>query len=212
MTSRVPHARTSSGDPETGVTIADLQRAHVPAVAQLHAEALAGDFLPTLGPAFLRTMYDGMLALGLVFGFVAMDGSEVFGVIVGTTDGRALFRRLAGRRFVPLAWRVTRALLGQPSLIRQTLETFLYPSKEGANTPPAELLFIAVNHAHRGRGIGEALVARLEEAMRARGVLRYKVTVLQQNERANRFYRRLGFERRSQFRLYGKTWNLHVRE
>ncbi len=194
------------------VNIVELKRVHVPAIAQIHCAALAGDFLPSLGPSFLRTMYDGMTELGLGFGFVAMDADQVAGFVVGTVNSRSLFKQLIARRFFQFAWQVGVALVRRPTLMARTLETFFYPSKEGDDTPPAELLVIAVDEKYRGQKIGAALVKRLDAAMRQRGVTRYKVTAFAENNGANRFYEQLGFSPASHFVMYGKAWNLYRRE
>jgi ribosomal protein S18 acetylase RimI-like enzyme len=193
----------------TDVVFVDLAAEHVPAVAALHRESLAGDFLPSLGQRFLEVLYTGMLDLALGWGVVALDGQSPVGFVLATPDSRLLFRRLIRRRALPLALAVGRSLLRSPSLVRPTLETFLYPSREGHEGPPAELLVIAVRGERRGDGVGAGLVRRLDEAMASRGVSSYKVTVLGRNEGANRFYRRNGFESAAAFTMYGQTWNLY---
>jgi ribosomal protein S18 acetylase RimI-like enzyme len=140
------------------------------------------------------------------------DRDNVVGFVVATYDSRSLFRQLIFRRFPQLAARVALALVRQPTLVRSTLETFLYPSKEGPDTPAAELLVIAVDKAHRSQGIGAALVRRLDEDMRARNIDRYKVTVLAENVAASRFYDRLGFAVTHGFNMYGKRWSLLVQD
>jgi len=195
------------------VKLVALQPAHVTAIARLHAEALAGDFLPSLGPAFLTTLYRGILELNLGFGFVAPGTAEdIAGFVIATDDSRSLFRKLITRRFFRLTWQVGVALLHHPRLVVRSVETFLYPSKEGTHTPAAELLVIAVNAGDRNKGIGVALVECLDESMHQRKIARYKVTVLAANEAAQRFYRRLGFVLATQFVMYGRPWNLFVRE
>jgi ribosomal protein S18 acetylase RimI-like enzyme len=64
---------------------------------------------------------------------------------------------------------------------------------------------LAVDPAHEGRGIGQALMEALIEEARARGGLRMTLRVFAANERARRLYERLGFERegilRGEFRI-----------
>lgn len=56
-----------------------------------------------------------------------------------------------------------------------------------------ELLLIAVDPAHRGRGIGSALLGRFLGAARTRGVTRLFLEMREGN-RAEALYRRYGFE------------------
>jgi len=154
-----------------------------------------------------------MLELDAAFGFVTpLDADDVSGFVIASFDSRTLFSRVIARRFFRLTAAVATAMLRQPSLISHVVETFFYPSKEGKDMPSAELLVIAVRSEDRSKGIGAALIGRLDEAMRQRKVSGYKVTVSAANETAQRFYRKLGFVLTSDFIMYRNTWNVFVRE
>ena len=58
----------------------------------------------------------------------------------------------------------------------------------------AELFSLVVTPAERGRGVGQALLTTLDEALAARGIEDVVVAVMCGNEGAMRFYRRAGFE------------------
>ena len=60
--------------------------------------------------------------------------------------------------------------------------------------PIARVTTIVVDHGARGRGIGRALLARLEERARARGCDRIDLTSRYDREGAAPFYRRMAFE------------------
>jgi len=199
--------------------ILPMQRSHAGAVARIHANALAGDFLPSLGVNFLRVFYEGALDQAAGFGFVHVEGGESSredlrpcGFVFGSEDTHALFRRVMSSRMLSLGLAAVPAALRRPLLLRNVAETFLYPSKEGQSPHQAELVVIGVDAALRSRRIGEALVGELNRAFRKHGVLAYKVTVLQSNQGANRFYQRLGFQFSFEFILYGKKWNLYTCE
>lgn len=61
--------------------------------------------------------------------------------------------------------------------------------------PAAELSKVYVRQRHHGAGVAQALVASSVDAARARGAATIWLGVNQQNERANRFYAKAGFER-----------------
>jgi len=193
------------------MSIEPLAAAHAPRIAEIHAEALAGDFLPSLGVRFLIALYRAILDLRLGFGFVAVDAGQVVGFVLASADTSALFRRALLRRGPALAWGLLPALLRRPALIGNLLQTFAYPQREGNVDAPAELVVIAVDAARRNSGVGAALCRALDEDFARRGVARYKVTVNADNAGANRFYRRLGFESAYSFTLYGRQWNLYTR-
>jgi ribosomal protein S18 acetylase RimI-like enzyme len=193
------------------MTIAKLRVDHAARVADIHARALAGDFLPSLGVGFLTELYRGILGLGLGFGFATLVDNRVAGFVLASEDTSALFRTVLRRRAIPLGLRLAPALLRRPSLVRNIIETFTYPQHESAVPVSAELVVIAVDTAQRGAGIGAALCSALDADFRRRGITRYKVTVNQSNDGANRFYKRQGFELAHAFTLYGRAWNLYTR-
>ncbi|MCE9591590.1 MAG: GNAT family N-acetyltransferase [Planctomycetes bacterium] len=185
---------------------------HAGAAADLHIEALRGDFLPTLGARFLRTFYRGALGSGAAFGLVEEEQGCPVGFVLGGEDTSVLFRKVLASSMIPLAWAMLPALLRHPGLILRVFETFLYPSREGTVPQKAELIVIAVAAGRRDQGIGERLVSALEDALKGRRVTSYKVTVLKSNTGANRFYLRRGFRLADEFRLYSRGWNLYVRD
>jgi ribosomal protein S18 acetylase RimI-like enzyme len=63
------------------------------------------------------------------------------------------------------------------------------------NSRVARLYSIAVAHAARGRGLGEALLSAAERTALARGCQRLRLEVRQDNAGAIRLYERLGYRR-----------------
>ena len=192
--------------------VSPLGQEHVAAIAALHCESLPGDFLPTLGRRFLEVLYRAMLELGVAIGQVAKEGEQVQGFVIGTLDSGGLFGRVLQRKTFSLSIEVARALLRRPRLLWPTLETVLYPVKESADgVPKAELLVIAVQATRRNSAVGQRLLEHFEADLRARGAAAYKVTVLERNAGARRFYERAGFARAHGFRLYRKDWLLYTK-
>jgi ribosomal protein S18 acetylase RimI-like enzyme len=190
--------------------IEPMTRSHLDAVSEIHVQALAGDFLPTLGRSFLKTLYGGILDLDLGFGFVAREQEGTLGFVLASTDTSYLFRNLVLGRGLALAARTALALARRPWLAWRVAETFLYPAREGTGPYRAELIALAVRRVNQGLGVGEALVQRLHRAFRELGVPGYKVTVYKSNEMANRFYQRIGCQHAHSFTLYGREWNLYT--
>lgn len=118
--------------------------------------------------------------------FVAVDGSEVVGLVVAVPG--ADFPRL--RRWTGLVMLWTglaraRALIRAGGVVDR-----LTPAV------PADCLYVsslAVAPQLRGHGAGRALVARVEAEARRRGTPRLALDVNRDNPRARAFYERLGF-------------------
>lgn len=190
--------------------IIPMRREHAARVAEIHCAALSGDFLPSLGKEFLTVFYQGVFDAGVGFGFVAVEENQPVGFVLASVDTSSLFKQILMSKAIPMGLRVIAALLRQPRLLANVFETFLYPSKE--NVPEkAELVVIGFDAAFRGRGLGHQLVNELDNQFRALNVHSYKVTVLQENQRANHFYQSLGFQIAQEFELYRKKWNLYIR-
>ena len=61
---------------------------------------------------------------------------------------------------------------------------------------------IAVHPSHQGRGIGNVLMSRSLEQLKAMGIRRVSLTVTKKNRRAFDWYQRLGFKIRKEFGAY----------
>ncbi len=179
-------------------------------VVRLHESALGyRSFLTLFGVEFLERLYRVILERGLGFLVVAQEGGRLLGFILASTDSARLLSVVwrAPHRFIPVA---VRALLRNPRLVRSTFETLLYARKEQSEVK-AELVVIAAAEGARGRGVGSALVRRMEEAFAERGISRYKVTVHREMSGANRFYLKNGMGLERRFVMYGVEWNLYTK-
>jgi ribosomal protein S18 acetylase RimI-like enzyme len=186
-----------------------LQLGHAADVAHVHAEAMRGDFLPSLGERFLRILYRVALQRKVGFGWIWTEEEHVQGFVLGCMDTRAFFRKVLAAAAPQLAMAALPAVLRRPSLLGRVAETFAYPGREILPEVTAELLVIAVEEPARRRGIGQRLIWALNGTLQERGIGGYKVTVLESNRPANQFYQDHGFQLVGRFRLYKRGWNLY---
>jgi len=180
-------------------------------VAGIHYDTLAGDFLPSLGRAFLTSLYECMLNLNTGFGFVYEEDQRVIGAVVAVEDMNHFYKDMFLKSFRILTPKVIPPLFKKPLLIKQIFETLLFSYKmdEGRDVK-AELLFLGVSEGYQRRGIGTDLVDALNREFRTRAIKRYVVRVYADNKRANNFYQRFGFRLQNSYIMYGRRWNLYL--
>jgi ribosomal protein S18 acetylase RimI-like enzyme len=144
------------------------------------------------------------------FGYVAVDGDEVIGVVTGTTDSGAVFKELVLRRGYKLALPVLGSLLRHPSLIPKVVQTMLYPSQTHIEPGEAEMLYLATRSERRGEGIGRALWWAFADGLRERGYKRMGLCVDVANAHAVRFHERQGMDLIRTFTMYGREFRWYV--
>jgi ribosomal protein S18 acetylase RimI-like enzyme len=195
---------------DQGIQISSMQVPHLESVAEIHAHALEGDFLPSLGVKFLTVFYQAALGNDMAIGIVALTGDTPIGFVLGSLDMDILFQKVVRNASLQLARAALPAVVRKPGLLLKVAESFLYPRREASLDVKAELVVIAVEPEYRSQGLGQTLVNALNAEFGDRNIRSYKVTVLQSNQGANRFYARLGFQNTGKFKLYRQMWNLYI--
>ncbi len=189
--------------------IKPLNAAYIKEVAEIHQEALKGDFFPSLGINFLKTFYEGVFKNSDLYGFGIFQGRKLCGFVIGTKDSGKFFSEVFKSRFLKLSLIVFIQLLKNPNHLKNILETFLYTKRvEG---PKSELVVIAVDRNFQGKGAGKLLVNALESAFKKDSIRSYKLTV-HADKKSVGFYEHLKFSRISSFNLYGKMWYIYEKE
>ena len=195
------------------------------AIAVLHQSSIATGFLSTLGTAFLARLYGAITrhSRSAVFGAYddAGDSAVPIGFIAGTVDIKAMYRKVLVRDGAVLGLLLLPRLFS-PASVRRIAETLMYARRSAApfdssgaepwnaetpKPPPAELLAVAVDAVHRGKGAGKRLVAALEKWYLARGVNAYAVVTYSRDASSNAFYQACGFVKAREFMHHGNVMN-----
>lgn len=186
--------------------------------ARLHIVGQPDTFLTNLGKRALGIVYTALAQGESGFGVVAATPAETFtgrasgwrviGFAAVTTSTLALYTDVARLSGMAMAREVLKSTMRRPALLKQAVESALYPLRQIGNTSAqadAELLSIMVDSAWRGAGVGSALLDALLRQLLARGVTTLEVTVDAANEGARRFYADQRFTHHSDFRLNGRA-------
>ena len=128
------------------------------------------------------------------------------GFVAGSADVPGLYRAFVLRDGLAAAFDAIGPLLRG---WRRAFETLRHGSSDGAGTGRGvELLAIAVDPSHQGRGIGEQLVAAFLREVATRHAHAAYVVVAVDNGRAVDLYRRAGFAEVGDFELHAGTTSL----
>lgn len=177
--------------------------------AFLHKDSLPNDFLASLGSDFLRVLYQIFSQMTSVYTYAWIEGKNIKGVLVGTTDTNSLFRTIFVSFCNKLVIPTLKSIIRNPTVIFRIIETFSY-TKRSKSTTNTELLIICVAPEAQRKGIGSMLVRRFKEDLRKSGIDSFKVSTHFDSVNAKRFYQALGGKSVGQFKQYGTVWQTYL--
>lgn len=171
-------------------------------IAHLHATNIDQGFLSSLGIPFLRLLYESIDANEASVLLTALDEGRVVGFVAGAVGMGSIYRELV-RRW-PRLFVALLPAMASPKKVWRIMETLLVGKKTHLLTdlPPAELLSIAVDPAHRHHGHAQGLYVDLVRQFQVRGVDRFKIVVGESLMGAHRFYRKMGAKPAGQIEVH----------
>ena len=190
--------------------IRQMTKRHARAVAGLHLTGIQSGFLTSLGPRFLRQLYAAIPSCPAGFGRVWQEpDGQVLGFIACTESTGRLYKQSFLRRGLLMALPLLRYMF-RFSMLKRMWETLRYPSETTDDLPAAEVLSIVVSDETRGKGVGKALMKAAMEEFVSRGIKQVRVAVGADNEVANKFYLRCGFELAMTREHHGLNMNIYT--
>lgn len=175
--------------------------ADIGAVVDLQLAFLEGSIVTQLGRGFLTAFHAATLEHPSSRAFLAADhDGSVGGFVLASVDVTAFNGHVKRRVFLPLV----QSLLtprGLP-LMWRFARSLIEPEPEPH--VPAELLLLVVDARYRRRGIGQQLLAGMEQALAGDHVTRYRVAVRSHLAVARAFYLATGFEREQDLLVLGQ--------
>jgi len=171
-----------------------MERKHAKTVAELHCRYL-NSLLTNLGKRITKMFYETAVACNGNFGYVYVEDGQLLGFVFATTDPSGLYRQIVKKKNVRLLIEILLTLSQNPHLLKKIASSFKGRNK---NTYP-ELSYIAVDERRRGKGIGGALIDKLNEEFKLRNVHYYELSVDRDNIIARKFYESKSFMLRYEF-------------
>ena len=176
--------------------ISDEDRQLVNTIARLHQKAFPDFFLTQLGLTFLRTLYKGYLddqASGII---VAEEAGKIMGFIAYSNDYPRFYKGLIKHKIIQFAWCSFLAVIRHPSFAKRLLGAFKKSESVEKTEQYVELASICTDPAAEGQGIGTMLIDYLKSIVDF-DVYAYinLETDAENNEKANRFYLKNGFQK-----------------
>ena len=176
-------------------------------LAAIHRGALPGDFLPSLGADFLeRVYYPATFRSPHGVNFIATEAGRAVGFVTIAHDSSRFTRDVVTGQWPRLAYFAARAAMRRPSHLLVSLQVVRAALLDRPDPLPGEIVLIAVDAGHRGRGIGKALVAAALDYLKNHGVDRCRTKTLAANGSVIAMYEGIGWRRRDRFRLIGREY------
>lgn len=192
--------------------IYNLKSNHAAQAAGLHISGISTGFISSLGQDFVTALYQVIAEDKNSFGFVSVEDEKVIGFVVFSTNLSDLYKSVILKKgfkfFLILARKMTSLFV-----LKKLWHNIVYPSKmKKINLPDAELLSIVVSPMGQGKGIAKQLINAGFEECKKRGIDKLKVLVAADNEAANKLYKKVGFELKTQIDSHGIKSNIYVRD
>lgn len=192
-------------DTPFAVTRANPQQA--PALAAIHHHALPDDFLPSLGADFLeRVYYPATFRSRHGANLVATESGHPVGFVTIAHDSPRFTHDVVTGQWPRLAYFAARAAMRRPTHLLLSLQVVRAALLGQPDPLPGEIVFIAVNASHRGRGVGKALVAAALDYLKGHGVDQCRTKILAENAAVISMYEGIGWQVRDRFSLIGRDY------
>ncbi len=178
-------------------------------MALLHIENISSGFIASLGPTFVKQLYRGIAGCKYGFCLVALEQGHVLGFIAGAESVGRLYKFVLLRRGLLMSACLVRFVFSLRT-IGKVFQTLLYPSRTSEEYPPAEVLSVVVASDARRMGVGHKLMHAALDEFRRRGISAVKLAVAVDNESANKYYLKEGFEKAGVYDSHGVQTNIYV--
>lgn len=175
----------------------------IDSIVTIHTRAFDGFFLTSLGPNFLKLLYQSFLRREHGILRVAVDTDEnIVGFAAGTTNPEVFFSNLRRQKSLNFLLRIIPSILKNPKpvLIKLYYAVFYRGDSPKKLTSIGLLSSIAVQPEVSGKSIGKRLLSDFEQQVQEKGSnALYLTTDKSNNDKVIIFYQNSGYHIESEF-------------
>jgi ribosomal protein S18 acetylase RimI-like enzyme len=191
--------------------IEPLRPEWVPAVAQIHMDALPDDFLPGLGYDFLKQVfYPAVLKCAHTRVFVTIEVDQPLGFVIVAQDSARLFSEIVRNNLWEFIKIGISSSLSSFTQLKKNLQIFASSLKKDEADPYGEIYEIAVRPDQQGRGMGKMLVQASIDYLKANGRAGISIKTRKDNTAWVQFFLHQGWQLRYEFSLIGNQYVILV--
>ena len=193
----------------SGFSASDIDQA-----VQIQLKEIDQGFLSSLGDKPLRLIFHHIVDSRYGIMVLAKDNASnrVVGYALGTLSSGKLYKDFIFKK-LPYALIYFLPKLLSFHRMKKALETLIYPAKQQSNLPNAELLDLAVDSTHQGKGVAEDLFRHLEKEFNKRDISTFQIPTGASLKGAHKFYEKMGAQKSSSFQLHsGEETLIYVYE
>lgn len=171
------------------------EKAIIKEVVQIHLDTFKGFFLTFMGRGFLTLLYKSYCQYKESGLFVAFENDEPIGFLAYSGDYSGLYKYMIKKKLLPFAWYSLGAFFRKPKVFVRLLRAFKKSDDVKRKEKYIELASIGVKPDFKSKGVGSLLISKLIEETNF-DIYSYisLETDSKDNELANRFYKKNGFD------------------
>ena len=164
-------------------------------IVRIHLKTFPGFFLTFMGKGFLNQMYASYCRHAQSGLYGAFEGEKLVGFLAYSGNFSGLYKYMIKHRLIPFMWYSLGAFLRKPKVFLRLVRALLRPGEAKREEAYVELSSIGVEPDQKGKGIGSLLIDELKKNTDFSAFSYINLeTDAKNNEAANRFYLKNGFE------------------
>lgn len=173
----------------------EIDKAKINEVVEVHVNSFKGFFLTFLGQGFLRQMYRGYVEHSNSGLIIAQDECGIIGFLAYSNNMSSFYKFLVKKHLIGFAYYSLGGFIRKPKVFFRLLRALTYSKQAKRNEDYIELASIGVKPDCNNNGVGTCLISTLKNIVKDSSASYIKLeTDAEDNEKANKFYIKNGFQ------------------